>query len=84
MAGRQCRNDLLSLQQRNRRLSGTWPARDEQMSRLREDIEPLLVEIDLQSKTPSGSSSSFGLGGFIAASMSSNTFLMVAGSSSAD
>jgi len=53
---------------------------------LRENVEPLLVEVDLQSLAPNRSSSSSGCGGggFIAASISSNTFLMVAGSSSAD
>lgn len=84
MTSRQCRDDFLRLQQRNRRLSRTWPARDEQMSWLRKNIKPLLVKIDLQDRSPNKSLSSLGVGGFIAASMLSNTFLIVAGSWSLD
>ena len=84
LTGRQVGDDLLCLEQRYRRFPGPRPARHEQMSRLREDIERLLVQINLQDGTANKSSSSFGAGGFIAASISISTFLIVAGSSSPD
>ena len=84
LTGRQVGNDLLCLKQRYRCFPGPRPTRHEQVSRLREDIDPLLVQIDIQDRTPNKSSSTFGPGGFNAASISISTFLIVAGSSSPD